>query len=110
MSPDSGLLDQQNNDGDVRLANLTAFQRDILWVLHHEGALHGLGIKSALQNYYREEVNHGRLYPNLDELVEMGLLAKGTRDQRTNEYELTDDAEYALEARLSFANSGEILS
>ena len=40
----------------------------------------------------------------------MGLLAKGTRDQRTNEYELTDDAEYALEARLSFANSGEILS
>ena len=57
MSPDSGLLDQQNNDGDVRLANLTAFQRDILWVLHHEGALHGLGIKSALQNYYREEVN-----------------------------------------------------
>ncbi|GGN92842.1 helix-turn-helix transcriptional regulator [Haloarcula pellucida] len=113
LQADGGLLDKPGSSfGDeveVRLADLSAFQRDILWILHHDGALHGLGIKSALQEYYREEVNHGRLYPNLDDLCEMDLLEKGTRDQRTNEYELTDDAEYLLEVRRSFTDSGEVL-
>jgi len=34
-------------------------------------------------------VNHGRLYPNLTDLVEEGLLRKKEKDGRTNLYELT---------------------
>jgi len=44
-------------------------------------------------------VNHGRLYPNLDELVDDGLLEKGEQDARTNYYALTDAGRHRLAAR-----------
>ena len=81
------------------LANLTAFQRDLLWVLGKRGGSKGLALKRALEAYYDDHVNHGRLYLNLDELVELGLVEKGQRDQRTNEYTLTDAAVDALASR-----------
>lgn len=65
------------------------FQYSILFVLA-EGSDYGLGIKKALQDYYGEEINHGRLYPNLNELFDDGYLRKSTIDSRTNEYELTE--------------------
>jgi len=55
---------------------LTAFQRDILYVIGDLGDPHGLAIKNELEAYYKSEVNHGRLYPNLDQLVEQNLLIK----------------------------------
>lgn len=70
--------------------DLTAFQQNILTVLGEE-PLYGLAVKRELENYYGNEINHGRLYPNLDELVERGLVAKSALDKRTNEYELTDE-------------------
>jgi DNA-binding PadR family transcriptional regulator len=70
--------------------DLTAFQQNILVILSEE-AMYGLAIKRELEDYYDEEVNHGRLYPNLDDLVEMGLVEKSQLDKRTNEYGLTDD-------------------
>jgi DNA-binding PadR family transcriptional regulator len=81
------------------LANLTAFQRDLLWVLAKRGGSMGLAIKQNLEGYYSEHVNHGRLYPNLDELVDAGLVEKGKRDDRTNEYTLTDAGFSALVCR-----------
>ncbi|ELZ20434.1 PadR family transcriptional regulator [Natrinema limicola JCM 13563] len=36
--------------------------------------MYGLAIKRELEDYYGTEVNHGRLYPNLDELVDLGLV------------------------------------
>jgi DNA-binding PadR family transcriptional regulator len=69
---------------------LTAFQRNILTVLAEEPR-YGLAIKRELEAYYGEEVNHGRLYPNLDDLVSMGFVEKSELDKRTNEYGLTDD-------------------
>ena len=48
------------------------------------------------QSYYDDEVNHGRLYPNLDDLVEMGLVEKSELDKRTNQYALTDEGYQAL--------------
>jgi DNA-binding PadR family transcriptional regulator len=39
--------------------------------------------------YYEPGINHGRLYPNLDTLVEKGLIEKGERDRRTNFYRTT---------------------
>lgn len=82
--------------------DLTAFQRDILWFVNDIGDPKGLSIKRRLDRYYEQDVHHGRLYPNLDELVEMGLLEKGTKDRRTNEYTLTPRARRELESRLNF--------
>lgn len=36
-------------------------------------------------------VNHGQLYPNLNDFAERGLLEKSELDKRTNQYVLTDD-------------------
>jgi DNA-binding PadR family transcriptional regulator len=74
---------------------LTAFQQNILTILAEEPR-YGLAIKRELESYYDSEVNHGRLYPNLDELVEMGLVEKSELDKRTNEYALTDDGYQAV--------------
>jgi DNA-binding PadR family transcriptional regulator len=75
---------------DQPLHDLTAFQRDLLAVMKRvDEPIHGIGIKERLEEQYEEMVNHGRLYPNLDDLVEKGLVDKGKRDDRTNEYRLT---------------------
>ena len=70
--------------------DLTAFQQNILIILSEE-AMYGLAIKRRLEAYYDSEVNHGRLYPNLDDLVELGLVEKSELDKRTNQYALTDE-------------------
>jgi len=84
--------------------DLTAFQRDVLYVLGGLDDAYGLAIKEELESYYEGEVNHGRLYPNLDELVERGYVAKGQIDRRTNSYDLTDEGETALAERREWEN------
>ena len=80
---------QSISDGSGKVRDLTAFQQNILAILAEE-ARYGLAIKRELEDYYGTEVNHGRLYPNLDDLVEDDLVEKSELDKRTNEYELTD--------------------
>ena len=82
--------------------DLTAFQRDALYVIagiEDDARPHGLSIRDELEQHYEGEVNHGRLYPNLDELVEMELVEKGTLDKRTNSYTLTDRGRREIENR-----------
>ena len=79
--------------------DLTGFQRDLLYVVTGLEAPHGLALKDALEEYYTKEIHHGRLYPNLDTLVNKGLVEKGQRDRRTNVYSLTDRGKQELEAR-----------
>jgi len=79
--------------------NLTAFQRDLLVVIAGLDEPHGLSIKDDIEAYYENEVNHGRLYPNLDILVEKGLVEKGEKDKRTNLYAMTQRGERRLTAR-----------
>jgi PadR family transcriptional regulator, regulatory protein PadR len=79
--------------------DLTAFQRDLLYVIAGLDEPHGLAIKEELEQYYDGEIHHGRLYPNLDVLVEKGLVKKGSRDRRTNEYTVTERGERELSAR-----------
>jgi DNA-binding PadR family transcriptional regulator len=69
---------------------LTGFQRDVLYCIAGADEPYGLGIKRELEEYGGTEVNHGRLYPNLDTLVERGYIEKQSIDKRTNSYELTD--------------------
>ena len=61
-----------------------------------------MDVRRALEAHYGEAVNHGQLYPNLDELVDAGLVEKCSVDGRTNAYSLTDDGESALDARLAW--------
>ena len=79
--------------------DLTGFQRDILYVLGGLESPKGLAIKDELDRYYSTDINHGRLYPNLDALVEKGLVEKGRIDDRTNSYSLTGRGRRELEAR-----------
>ena len=74
--------------------SLRGFQRDCLTDLArleqlNSEKLHGLKIKDLLEATGGEDVQHGRLYPNLDELVDMGLVWKKQYDRRTNQYGLT---------------------
>jgi PadR family transcriptional regulator PadR len=79
--------------------DLTGFQRDLLYVVAGKQEPHGLAIKEELEDYYETEIHHGRLYPNLDTLVEKGLVEKGQRDRRTNTYVLTRRGDREIEAR-----------
>lgn len=87
------------------MEDLTAFQRDALYVISGlDVEPKGLAIKDRLEDYYDEEINHGRLYPNLDTLVDRGLVQKGSLDKRTNSYTLTDRGKRELEARRAWEN------
>ncbi len=79
--------------------DLTGFQRDLLYITAGMEEPHGLAIKEELEDYYGTEIQHGRLYPNLDTLVEKGLVEKGEIDKRTNSYNVTNRGERELEAR-----------
>jgi len=79
--------------------DLTGFQRDLLYVITDLDEPKGLAIKDQLEEYYGTEINHGRLYPNLDSLVDKGLVEKGQIDDRTNSYTLTGRGKREIEAR-----------
>ena len=81
------------------MKNLTAFQRDLLYAIAGLDDPHGLAIKDELEDYYETEIHHGRLYPNLDTLVDRDLVNKGEIDDRTNMYSLTDRGRSKIEAR-----------
>ena len=84
--------------------DLTGFQRDALYVIAGNDQPKGVEIKDELDGYYDGDVNHGRLYPNLDELVSKGLIDKGQKDDRTNEYSLTKRGQRELDARRDWEN------
>lgn len=85
--------------------DMTAFQRDLLYVIAGQDEPHGLAIKEALDEYYEKEVLHGHLYPNLDELVNKGLVEKGSVDGRTNSYNLTRRGQREIVARREWEES-----
>ncbi|WP_266081815.1 PadR family transcriptional regulator [Haladaptatus caseinilyticus] len=79
--------------------DLTGFQRDLLYVINGLDEPHGLAIKEELEDYYEKDIHHGRLYPNLDTLVDKGLVEKGQVDRRTNYYTLTRRGQREIDAR-----------
>lgn len=56
-------------------------------------------VGSELQEYYDSEVNRGRLYTNLNALVDEGLVKKDQHDRRTNAYTLIEAGEQVLRDR-----------
>ena len=85
---------------EVHPTDLTQFQLDVLAVLA-EDARKGTAVLGRLGVRYGS-INHGRLYPNLDTLVEMGLADKREVDGRTNEYSITDEGRYVLRERVQW--------
>jgi len=100
------------------LAGRTAFQIDALFAIDHVetngttremaagyDAPSGQCIRQRLELTRDEDVNAGRLYPSLDELVDDGLVERGQIDRRTNSYELTEDGVQALEEYREFVGA-----
>ena len=79
--------------------DLTGFQRDLLYTIAGLDEPHGLAIKEEMEDYYEKEVHHGRLYPNLDTVVDKGLVSKSEKDRRTNEYRLTKRGRREIQSR-----------
>ena len=84
--------------------DLTGFQRDLLYVIAGADQPSGQDIKAEIEQYYSADINHGRLYPNLDTVVNTDLVEKGELDRRTNYYELTEAGERAIEDRLEWVS------
>jgi DNA-binding PadR family transcriptional regulator len=83
--------------------NLTGFQRDLLYAISSQSKPSGQEIKEILERDV-EEVRHGRLYPNLDTLVDQEYVEKGQLDRRTNYYEITEKGEELLRERREWEN------
>ncbi|UHQ98606.1 PadR family transcriptional regulator (plasmid) [Natrinema zhouii] len=79
--------------------DLTGFQRDLLYVIAGADQPSGQDVKEEIEQYYSDEINHGRLYPNLDTIVNKELVEKGQLDRRTNYYTITEAGEQALKER-----------
>ena len=96
-------------DGGVRWFDLTGFERDLIVEIYQMEQPSGQGIRGRMEAEHGEVVTTGQLYPNLDDLVDYGLLDKGEQNRRTNYYEVTNDGRRLVEdtARY-FASIGEI--
>jgi len=77
-------------DGGTRWIDLRGFQRDLLEVIldaaDSEEPQSGQDLRRELEAHRGETINHGRLYPNLDELTARGLIDCQEIDGRTNGY------------------------
>jgi PadR family transcriptional regulator PadR len=85
------------------LHDITAFQRDLLATVAGMDKPAGLDVKARLDDAYGQDLNHGRMYPALNDLVEMGLVDKGIKDRRTNEYVITERGRRELDAHHTWA-------
>jgi DNA-binding PadR family transcriptional regulator len=86
-------------DGGLPLHDLNDFARDLLWLLAAVEPASGQEVRTALEAHPSVRTNHGRLYSNLDRLVDRGLVERGRRDRRTNSYQLTQRGRHALARR-----------
>jgi DNA-binding PadR family transcriptional regulator len=80
----------------MSLFELTGYQRDLLYVIAGLDQPSGQAVKERLEEGLGVETTHGRLYPNLDTLVEKDFVESGELDRRTNYYVLTDAGQQAL--------------
>lgn len=103
MSESTDTTTTTEPNSTIHHTDLTAFQQNLLVAIAglegDAGETYGLAIKRRTEALYGHEINHGRLYPNLDELVEKGLVRKGEIDDRTNSYAITELGETVLDER-----------
>jgi len=83
----------------MNLFKLTAFQRDLLFIIASLDQPSGQDIKKKFEDETISEINRGNIYPNLDDLVRSGHLKKESLDRRTNCYILTQQGRHRLQQR-----------
>lgn len=96
LLPDGGTA---TNASIVRRApELSGFRRDILLILARSEPTNGRGLLDDLSTLRDEEIGDARLYPNLNALVDAGLVEKreNYHDDRSHEFRLADAGRYAL--------------
>jgi len=79
--------------------DLKGIQRDLLFVVAGMNSPSGQDVKKELQDSQGRTILPGRLYANLDALVEMGLVEKSKYDGRTNQYTVTRRGRQEIQAR-----------
>ncbi|MDB2260618.1 PadR family transcriptional regulator [Halorubrum ezzemoulense] len=79
------------------LADLSATQRDLLWILSQTGPSESRSLYHTLADYYTDGIDHSRICGSLQELIERDFVTKQTHD--TTEYQLTEPGRRALSAR-----------
>jgi len=84
------------------MGELTALQRDILYVLSGLGHPAGVDIERELNDYYPSGIGNSRFYQSLNQLVDKGLVEKGSKNARTNEYSLTEEGRAWVREHLSW--------
>ena len=93
-------------DGGVRWFDLTGFERDLIVEIYQMDQPSGQVIRRRIEAEHGEDVTSTRLYSNLDDLVDYGLIDKGQHDLRTNCYEVTNDGRRLVEETAqSFASA-----
>ena len=88
--------------------DLLGFQRDLLLVaaeVDGEELPKGLTLMDRLEDRYSDPINHGRLYTNLSDLEEAGLIETEEFDGRTNAYRITDRGRELLAGRRDVLDS-----
>ena len=98
MRSNASVDDGSDSQVDIRtIHELTGFQRDLLYCIAGMEKPSGQTIRQELEEQTGREITHGRLYPNLDTLVNRKLVAKGEIDRRTNYYTISDEGVEALQ-------------
>jgi DNA-binding PadR family transcriptional regulator len=82
----------ESDGGSKRLIDLPGYRRDILLALAHSGPANGHRIMDVLSALRGEEITDGGFYPNLNALVDEGLIEKHEQkhNKRSNEYALSE--------------------
>jgi DNA-binding PadR family transcriptional regulator len=90
-APDGGTA-ATNGSGPHRIPEFSGFRRDILLLLALSEPTNGRGLLDDLSSLRDEDVNGGRLYPNLNALVDKGLVEKreNYHDDRSHQFRLAD--------------------
>lgn len=91
-------------EGVDATVGLSAFQRDVLFVVAREAPCKGVTALGGVERAQGRDVNHGQIYQALDRLADVGLVEKGQHpdDGRTNAYRLTDAGRRAVEKRAAW--------
>jgi DNA-binding PadR family transcriptional regulator len=92
VETDGGVAEGDSTDS-THPTSCTRFQLDQLAAIAHleatDTVCSGAAIREHLEPYLDEEIQPARIYQNLDDLVDAGLLERTQHDGRTYEYTLT---------------------
>ncbi|WP_353633366.1 PadR family transcriptional regulator (plasmid) [Halobacterium sp. NMX12-1] len=105
LATDGGQPTHKQDDEATNYTELSGFQRDALAAVYElngqpDETAYGLAIRERLEATGYNQITRGRLYKNLDQLVEAGALDKATNetDGRSNHYTPTERGLEFLEA------------